>query len=113
MPAIVHMTHNSEELGNGLADVLFGDINPGGRLVHKWPKSIDQLLDTMDYDIRHGRVTLAPGGKKTVEITVDGDEFTSCNVDHHRLGEGPGPVKSMVGSSSMLIRFSRVVTITE
>src|SRR6185369_16756744 len=30
VPAIVHMTHNSEELGNGLADILFGDANPGG-----------------------------------------------------------------------------------
>src|SRR4051812_21976953 len=27
IPAIVHMTHNSEELGNALADVLFGDYN--------------------------------------------------------------------------------------
>ena len=28
VPAIVHLTHCSEELGNGLADVLFGDFNP-------------------------------------------------------------------------------------
>jgi beta-glucosidase len=55
IPAIVHMTHNSEELGNGLADVLFGDANPAGRLVHTWPKSLDQLPPMMDYDIRHGR----------------------------------------------------------
>ncbi len=55
IPAIVHMTHNSEELGNALADVLFGDYNPGGRLVQTWPKSIDQVPPMMDYDIRHGR----------------------------------------------------------
>ena len=30
VPAIVHLTQNSEELGNALADVLFGDYNPGG-----------------------------------------------------------------------------------
>jgi len=55
VPAIVHMTHNSEELGNALADVLFGDVNPGGRLVHTWPASLDQLPPMMDYNIRHGR----------------------------------------------------------
>jgi beta-glucosidase len=55
IPAIVHMTHSSEELGNALADVLFGDYNPAGRLVQTWPTSIEQLPDMMDYNIRHGR----------------------------------------------------------
>jgi beta-glucosidase len=55
VPAIVHMTQNSEELGNALADALFGDFNPAGRLVQTWPKSPDQLPPMMDYDIRHGR----------------------------------------------------------
>jgi beta-glucosidase len=53
--AILHMTHNSQEAGNALADVLFGDYNPGGRLVVTWPQSLDQLPPMMDYDIRHGR----------------------------------------------------------
>lgn len=53
--AIVHMTHASQGLGNALADVLFGDYNPGGRLVQTWPKSMDQLPPMMDYNIRHGR----------------------------------------------------------
>jgi beta-glucosidase len=54
-PAIVHMAHNSQEEGNALADVLFGDYNPAGRLVVTWPMSLDQLPPVMDYDIRHGR----------------------------------------------------------
>lgn len=54
IPAIVHMTHASEETGNALADVLFGDFNPGGRLVETWPKSMDQLPPMMDYNIRNG-----------------------------------------------------------
>jgi len=54
-PAIVHMAHNSQEEGNALADVLFGDYNPAGRLVVTWPISLDQLPPMMDYDIRHGR----------------------------------------------------------
>lgn len=55
VPAIILMTHNSQESGNALADVLFGDFDPGGRLVQTWPRSIDQLPPMMDYDIRHGR----------------------------------------------------------
>jgi len=55
VPAIVHMTHNSQEEGNALADVLFGDYDPGGRLVQTWPRSLDQLPPLMDYDIRNGR----------------------------------------------------------
>ena len=49
------MTHCSQETGNGLADVLFGDANPAGRLVQTWPRSIEQLPAMMDYDIRRGR----------------------------------------------------------
>jgi beta-glucosidase len=58
IPAILQMTHNSEEQGNGLADVLFGDYNPAGRLTQTWVASIDQLPPMMDYDVRHGRTYL-------------------------------------------------------
>jgi beta-glucosidase len=55
VPAIVHMTHNSQEMGHGLADALFGDVNPGGRLVQTWPRSLADLPPMLDYDLRHGR----------------------------------------------------------
>ncbi len=55
IPAIVEMTHNSEEEGTGLADVLFGDYNPAGRLTQTWVASIDDLPPMMDYNIRDGR----------------------------------------------------------
>ena len=55
VPSIVHLTHNSQEEGRALADVLFGDYNPAGRLVQTWPASIEQLPPMMDYDIRRGR----------------------------------------------------------
>jgi beta-glucosidase len=63
VPAIVHMTQNSEELGDALADVLFGDFNPAGRLVQTWPGSLDQLPPMMDYNIRHGRTYMYFKGK--------------------------------------------------
>jgi beta-glucosidase len=55
VPAILHMAHSSQEEGNALADVLFGDYNPAGRLVQTWPKSLDQLPEILDYNIRNGR----------------------------------------------------------
>jgi len=58
VPAILEMTHNSEEQGNGLADVLFGDYNPAGRLSQTWVASEQDLPPMMDYDLRHGRTYL-------------------------------------------------------
>lgn len=54
VPAIVHMTHNSEEEGDGLADVLFGVYNPAGRLTQTWPVSDAQLPPLMDYNLPDG-----------------------------------------------------------
>ena len=55
VPAILHVTQSSQELGNGVADILFGRENPAGRLVQTWPSSIDRLLPIRDYNIRNGR----------------------------------------------------------
>jgi beta-glucosidase len=49
------MTHNSEEEGHGLSDVLFGDYSPAGRLNQTWPMGDEQLPPMMDYNIRNGR----------------------------------------------------------
>ncbi len=45
----------SQDEGTALAEVLFGDYNPGGHTVVTWPKSLDQLPPMMDYNIRDGR----------------------------------------------------------
>ena len=55
VPAILHITQSSQELGNALADVIFGKSSPAGRLVQTWPTSIDQLLPMLDYNTRNGR----------------------------------------------------------
>ena len=49
------MSQNAQDAGTALADVLFGDYNPGGRLVVTWPRSLEQLPPMMDYDLRNGR----------------------------------------------------------
>ena len=109
VPAIVHMTQNSQELGNALADVLFGDFNPAGRLVQTWPKSLRQLPPMMDYDIRHGRTymyckhkplypfgyglsytTFAYSGLKTSAPTLATDGAVAVSVDVKNTGQRAG-----------------------
>ncbi|MEJ2056028.1 MAG: glycoside hydrolase family 3 C-terminal domain-containing protein, partial [Calditrichaceae bacterium] len=37
--------------GQGIADILFGDYNPSGKLSHSWPKSMDDIpVNTGDAD---------------------------------------------------------------
>jgi beta-glucosidase len=55
VPAILHIAHSSQEQGNAIADVLFGDYNPGGRLSMTWYNSLSQLPPILDYNIRDGR----------------------------------------------------------
>ncbi|MCM3494395.1 glycoside hydrolase family 3 C-terminal domain-containing protein [Paenibacillus lactis] len=57
VPSIVFTSHAGQELGRAVADVLYGDYNPGGRLNMTWYKSVDQLPDLMDYDIIKGKRT--------------------------------------------------------
>ncbi|MGD0202053.1 MAG: glycoside hydrolase family 3 C-terminal domain-containing protein, partial [Bryobacteraceae bacterium] len=55
VPAILYTSHGGQELGNFLADVLFGDYNPAGRLTMTWFKSAADLPPIEDFDIRRGR----------------------------------------------------------
>jgi beta-glucosidase len=55
IPAIIHVSQSSQEIGNGVADVLLGKVSPAGRLVQTWITSIDQLPPILDYNIRNGR----------------------------------------------------------
>ncbi len=54
-PAILEITHNSEEQGDGLADVLFGDYDPAGRLTQTWVRDEADLPAMMDYNLLDGR----------------------------------------------------------
>lgn len=87
VPAIVHMTQCSQEAGNALADVLFGDVNPGGRLVETWPASLDQLPPMMDYDIRHGRTYQYFQGKPLYPFGF-GLSYTTFTYSHLKTGTG-------------------------
>lgn len=52
VPAILEAWYPGEEGGTAIADVLFGDYNPGGRLPVTFYKSVDQLPPFTDYSMQ-------------------------------------------------------------
>jgi beta-glucosidase len=52
VPAILTAGYPGQQGGNAIADVLFGDYNPAGRLPVTYYKSVDQLPDFDNYDMK-------------------------------------------------------------
>jgi len=87
VPAILHIAHAAQEQGTAIADVLFGDYNPAGRLNQTWPKSLDQLPAMMDYDIRHGRTYTYFKGEPLYPFGY-GLSYTTFQYSHLRYHAG-------------------------
>ncbi|MCF8243350.1 MAG: glycoside hydrolase family 3 C-terminal domain-containing protein [Melioribacteraceae bacterium] len=51
--AVLFAWYPGEQGGNGVADILFGDVNPSGRLPLTFPKSVDQLPPFEDYSMKN------------------------------------------------------------
>ena len=54
IPAILQAWWPGDEGGNAIADVLFGDYNPGGKLPYTMYASDEQVPSTDEYDISKG-----------------------------------------------------------
>jgi beta-glucosidase len=87
VPAILHLAHSSQEEGNALADVLFGDYNPAGRLTATWVKSLDDLPPMMDYDIRKGRTYMYFKGQPLYPFGF-GLSYTTFEYSNLRVSAG-------------------------
>lgn len=119
--AIVQAWYGGEEGGNALADVLFGDVNPSGKLPVTFYSSTSQLPDYEDYRMQ-GRTyrfmqekPLFPFGfglsytqfaysniqyaNNTVTLTLtnqgqcDGEEVVQVYL--RRMNEEDGPIKTL------------------
>ena len=55
LPAIVEAWFGGQSQGTAIADVLFGDYNPGGKLTATWVADESDLPNMQDYVISHHR----------------------------------------------------------
>jgi len=62
-PAILCLFSGGEQQGNAIADALFGDYNPGGKLSATWYRDVTQLPNFHDYDLKAGRTYMYFQGK--------------------------------------------------
>ncbi len=92
VPAILHISQSSQEMGTAMADVLFGKISPSGRLVQTWITSIDQLPPILDYNIRNGRtymyfknIPLFPFG---YGLTYTSFKYSGLKIDKKTISNG-------------------------
>ncbi len=90
VPAIVEAWYPGESGGTAIADVLFGDYNPGGRLPFTFYKSTDDLPAFDDYDIYKGRTymyfegkVLYPFGYGLSYTTFKYSNMSIANSDDH------------------------------
>ncbi len=93
VPAIVEAWYGGQAQGNAIADVLYGDYNPSGKLTSTWYNSVTDLPSGMqEYDIRkagytymyHKKTPLYPFGYGMSYTTYEYSDFT---VSSERLGK--------------------------
>ena len=58
VPAILTAFYDGQEQGTAIADALFGDVTPGGKLTTTWYTGSATLPPIGDYDLRKGRTYL-------------------------------------------------------
>ena len=54
VPGIIWTGYNGQAQGAAMARILFGEVNPGGKLNATWHKSVKDLPEIADYDLRGG-----------------------------------------------------------
>jgi len=61
VPAVLQLWYNSQEQGNALADVLFGDVNPSGKLPTTFPVRLEDNPAYINYPGENGKVVYGEG----------------------------------------------------
>jgi beta-glucosidase len=81
-PGIIEAWWNGEEGGNALADVIFGDINPGGKLPYTVYASESQVPPQDEYDITKGFTYMYLNGKPLFPF---GHGLSYTNFEYSKL----------------------------
>jgi beta-glucosidase len=92
VPAILEGWYLGQEGGSAAANVLFGDVNPGGKLPISFPRSVGQLPDYYDHKPSMNRSYLFEGRKPLFPFGW-GLSYTTFRFDNLRADPpviGPG-----------------------
>jgi beta-glucosidase len=84
VPAIVEGWYLGQEGGTAAAHVLFGDVNPGGKLPISFPRNVGELPDYYDHKPSMNRSYLF-NGRKTLFPFGFGLSYTTFRFDNLRL----------------------------
>jgi beta-glucosidase len=61
VPAVLQLWYNSQEQGNALADILFGDVSPSGKLPTTFPMRLEDNPAYINYPGENGKVRYGEG----------------------------------------------------
>ena len=84
VPAILEGWYLGQEGGTAAANVLFGDVNPGGKLPISFPRNVGQLPDYYDHKPSLNRSYLFNGRKPPFPFGW-GLSYTTFKFDHLRV----------------------------
>lgn len=84
IPGIICAWPNGQEQGTALANILFGKVNPSGKLNSTWFKSDNDLPDFYDYNIQTGRTYMYYKGETLYPFGY-GLNYTTFNIKNVKL----------------------------
>lgn len=85
VPSILWSSHAGQEEGRALADVLYGEVPPGGRVPQTWPRSTDQLPDITNYDVAETNTTYLWGQEDPLYAFGHGESYATFEYDDARI----------------------------
>ena len=100
LPAVLDMFIAGEEGGNAIADVLFGNYNPGGRLPYTVYASHEQVPAMDEYDITKGFTYMYFEGKPVYPFG-HGLSYTTFTYSNLSLSS-----KSIAGNGTVTVRVN-------